>query len=261
MRIAINALSGGGGGQNAFSYVAVISSNTYNYNLQSAATSAGWDGVQPLLADVTINSGIYVGSTSTGTAAFVVTSTAPVGSQIVITNNGYIMGKGGAGGYGISNLQAAGQTGFAGGGALSVSAAITFNNTSGSILGGGGGGGGGGSKLVTVGKDCTLNDYGGGGGGGRGYDGGAGGTRANSGTAGSAGTSSAGGAGGSSAIANWTGGTGGGAGSTGGTGGGAGGNCSGGGSTGYTGGAGGYAVSGNSNITWNGTGTRTGAIT
>lgn len=124
-----------------------ISSSTTNVNLYTLAGSPGTAGTYVFV----INSGVTVGSTSTATAA-IITGTWPSGSNIVITNNGNIYGKEGAGG-------SSGGNGFAGGPALSVSHDVTINNTNGNIWGGGGGGGGGGSGQNT----------GGGGGAGQGY--------------------------------------------------------------------------------------------
>lgn len=194
----------------------------------------------------------------------------------------------------------AGVAGNAGGTALSASFAITIDNASGSILGGGGSGASGaaaGLSLLTLnGKECngTPIVYGTGGsgsGGGRGTNGGtsssggtsscaSGGGSNLSGNTGSAGTAGANGTGGASAQQNSLGGTADGycRGAAGGNGGGAGSaganssastssvgthGCSGTAYTaaGATGGAAGNAVSGDSNITWTNTGTRTGPIT
>jgi hypothetical protein len=76
---------------------ATISTNTSNYNVNTRATSAGWNGTTPLLANITINGGITVSSTSTATAAFVV-GTMPTGSIVNVTNNGLITGLGGTAG-------------------------------------------------------------------------------------------------------------------------------------------------------------------
>ena len=151
-----------------FSFIAVISANTSNYNVKSAAISAGWDQLKPLIASVTINSGVIVSSTSTANPAFATGSTFPQGSRISLTNSGSIIGKGGNGGGGMgrsdcsSDAQSGGSDGSAGGLALQAQYAISINNL-GTIGGGGGGGGGGGAP--------TFNgnvEQGGGGGGGAG---------------------------------------------------------------------------------------------
>jgi hypothetical protein len=71
-----------------------ISSNTQNANLYTLAINAGWDGVIPVRA--TIASGYYLWSDSTGSPALVIPSNFSAG--LVLVNNGFIMGKGGAGG-------------------------------------------------------------------------------------------------------------------------------------------------------------------
>lgn len=231
-----------------------INDNTFNYNLRADAVAAGWDQVRPLVCTVTINSGIYVASTSTGTYAFSVNGSYPAGSVLRIINNGYILGCGGTGGTGGAG------NGLAGGPAIlaSFGVSITNNNT----VGGGGGGGGGGGY-----GDYTSPNGGSGGGGGAGYNSGAGGIADYSGSfnlsSGGAGSISAGGAGGPSGSAGGYGGNRwGGAGGNGGSLGSAGGN----GSYGIyysgfgTGGAGGAATQGNSFITWSVAGTRLGAL-
>ncbi len=226
--------------------------NLWNYLVTNSLATPG----QPGSWNVTIASGVVIGSTSTGTPAFD-TGAFPSGSTLQIVNNGTIVGAGGAGGAGQS--YASGSTcmtlppvgiGSAGGIGFRAQPALTLANN-GSIWGGGGGGGGGGAKLSGAG--------GGGGGGGAGSIAGAGGavgTGGSGGQAGAMGTLSAGGAGGVGQTATNTGGTGGAgagpglAGSTGGAG------CS----AGGTGGAAGAAVSGNSFVTWTTVGDRRGPL-
>lgn len=151
------------GKSNAFTFNATISSNTLNYNLLTAMQAAGYTNGTPFNANVTIDSGVYVWSDS-ATPAF--DTGAITGSGTInLTNNGFIIGKGGAGGSG--NI-VSGQNGET---ALSIQRNINIVNNS-YIAGGGGGGVG----------------YFGGGGGGAG--GGNGGNGSN------AGTNQAGGAGG-----------------------------------------------------------------
>ena len=220
-----------------------IASNQTNANLATLATNAGWNGTAKLFC--TINSGIYVSSNSTATPALTVSGAFLSGVEI--TNNGFIIGMGGAGGSGATGASV---SGGGGGIALFVASGVSIRNN-GTIGGGGGGGGLGGGRFILR----TGTEGGGGGGGGRT------GVAANSagglGFAGSAGTGGTGGAG--TVSAPGVGGTprGGGGGGWGASG------VNGEASTGQggTGGAGGAAVSGNSNITWLATGTRLGAIT
>lgn len=129
-----------------FRFAPTISVNTANYNIKSAAIAAGWDQVKPLQAIVTINSGVYVYSTSVGSYALSTGTTFPSGTTLELINNGTIIGMGGNGGigggsappYGVMNT-----VGTAGGPALLAQYAISITNN-GSIAGGGGGGGGGG---------------------------------------------------------------------------------------------------------------------
>lgn len=125
----------------------------------------------PVYAEITIDSGVVIGSVDTAIAA-VVLGSWPAGSTIKLINNGYILGMGGAGGVGmylypdISTLVDA-AAGADGGPAIVLNQSIEIDNTNGYIWSGGGGGGGGG-RAATV---CT--EWGGHGGGGAG--GGAGG--------------------------------------------------------------------------------------
>jgi hypothetical protein len=131
-------------------YNLTIASNTTNYNMATAAMSAGWMVGQTATINCTINSGVEVTSTSTGSYAFD-TGSAFVGQPVTLnlTNNGTIAGKGGNGGHGSYNIvvnqssvNAHGENGVAGGPSLIARQAITITNN-GTIGGGGGGGGGG----------------------------------------------------------------------------------------------------------------------
>ncbi len=263
-----NALAGSGGPPPDFLFT--ISSNQNNANLRTLAVNAGWNESSLVIA--TISSGVVISSTSTGTPALTVSGSFPGG--VTLTNSGTIVGMGGAGGQaGGSNTA---QAGFSGGLALSVSSAITIDNTSGTIAGGGGGGGGGGGVSVPQqGKDPASSASGGGGGGGRSSNtNSAGGSLGSANrtswdtrtpTAGAAGTYSAAGSGGVGGIRNsfttaWNTGSGGNGGAWGSSGS-SGGNANAGTiPNGAGGGAGGGAVTGNSNITWTAFGTRTGGI-
>ncbi len=130
--------------QSGFFFNKVISVDTGNYYLYSDAVSAGWDQATPLIATVTINSGIVVygsggASESVGGTAFIVAA-LPGGSAVSIINNGTIVGGGGGGGSYVNSSD--GTNGASGGTGLSLAAATTITNN-GTIAGGGGGGGGG----------------------------------------------------------------------------------------------------------------------
>jgi hypothetical protein len=81
---------------------------------------------------ITVNAGVYVYSTATGTPGLTITGGA-AGDTCTLINNGFILGRGGNGGTGS-------QVGFAGGNALSLGRNVTIQNNS-YIAGGGGGGG------------------------------------------------------------------------------------------------------------------------
>ena len=139
------------GQSSGYTFTTTISANTTNYNLKTAATAAGWNGTDPLNATITINTGVYVYSTSTGIYAFDTGSTFPVGSSLLLINKGNILGKGGKGGKGGNVVGAISAQNGAGGGAggpgLIARYALSINNAG--FIGGGGGGGGGAGGYTT----------------------------------------------------------------------------------------------------------------
>lgn len=149
------SMSQGYGKSNQFAFT--ISSNQTNANLRTLAINAGWNQSSKLIA--TISGGVYLSSNSTGTPGLTVSGSFPNGVEL--TNNGFIVGMGGAGGKGAAN----GVAGGTGGTALSVSSAITITNN-GTIAGGGGGGQGGPVSYIFDGY-ATASVLGAGGGGGR----------------------------------------------------------------------------------------------
>jgi len=141
-----------------------ITSNQQQINLQTYLTGVGWNGSDPVA--LTINNGVYIWSDNTGSAALIIPSV--FNGILAITNNGYIMGKGGNGGNSYSN-------GSAGGPAIyNYASGVTFNNTSAGYVGGGGGGGAGGTGSG-YGTGGGGGAGGGNGGAGSGFSGGAGG--------------------------------------------------------------------------------------
>jgi hypothetical protein len=217
----------------------VISSATLNYDIYTNRGPSYVAGKSDIT--LTINSGVPVGSSNTGTAAISVPSAFDSDDTVTIVNQGIIYGRGGNGGN-----SSAGSGGI-GGRAIQVQRATTIDNQS-TIAAGGGGGGAGPSRFVPrpfkQGGPVTFS--GGGGGGGAGVQGGAGGSL-NGGT----GTSVSGGAGGFVNPQSNPGGSGGGLGASG--------------SnapfpTGGAGGAAGSYIVGNPFVTFTNTGTRQGSV-
>ena len=178
------------------SFNIVISSSVNNY-LAAISKVSGYVAGR---SDVTftINSGVVIGSASTGSYSFTVDSSWASGDTVTIVNNGVIIGAGGTGGAGgnaASGTGSPGGTGLSGGPALSVARAITFTNTSGVAAAGAGGGGGGGGTSYNTGKGSFFSSGGGGGGGGRGNIGGSGGSGGLASSTGSQSNGSAGNAG------------------------------------------------------------------
>ena len=150
---------------------------TLNYNIATVASDAGWDGSAIIIANLTVPSGAYLGSSSTSTYALE-TESMSANSIVTLTidSGGYIVGKGGSGGRGAedyirtySSYPAYGEhsEGGPGGPAINAISGITFNLTNNGVIGGGGGGGGGGNG----GADWPTNGnfWGGPGGGGAGF--------------------------------------------------------------------------------------------
>ena len=217
-----------------FVWTPTISADVTNWVLYSQAIAAGWDGVTPLDAIVTVSSGIVLSANSTSLYGFDTGTGFPAGTTLKLIMPGYVCGMGGAGGASYTD-------GSNGGPALRAQYAIGID-AAGGVIGGGGGGGGGGVI--------------GGGGGGR-----SGRTDAAGASGGASGTFSSGGSGGYGGAAGGTTGPGTDDLWTGGGGGGGGWGASGGTAGSYAGGTGGAAVVGNSYITWINTGTRYGDIT
>lgn len=101
-----------------FVFNQTIASNTNDYNLRNAAIAGGWNQVLALNATITINAGVFVGSSSTGSAAFQTGSSFPAGSTLTVINNGSIVGCGGNGG----SANFVGSAGGGGGGVVNGSA-------------------------------------------------------------------------------------------------------------------------------------------
>jgi hypothetical protein len=264
------SMQSGYGKVNQFAFT--ISANQTAANLRTLAVNAGWNQSTKVVA--TINSGVYISSSNTGTTALTINGSFPNGVELV--NNGFIVGMGGFGGNGAAGMTqgSVGGAGATGGRALIASVAVAIRNNG--TIGGGGGGGGGGGQVYELGDKNNPASFGwGGGGGGGGRSGSTGstggpagnsyGSQSRSATAGGSGTTTAAGSGGQSGAApnsqyqGGAGGAGGGWGAAGSAG------ASGAGpsypvTAGGSGGGAGAAVAGNANITWLATGTRLGAI-
>lgn len=141
-----------------FEFTKTISSNTQEYNLRTDLLANGWDEFSPVNATITINTGVYVWSNVTSTAALTVTN-LPSKSVISIVNNGYIMGMGGAGSLSGN--------GSPGGDAIESDRNISVTNNASGVIAGGGGGGAGGQVTYS----STTYRAGGGGGAGGGFGG------------------------------------------------------------------------------------------
>jgi hypothetical protein len=121
-----------------------IASNVKNYNIYTNRGSNYRAGISTI--NLTINSGVVVGSTSRTTYSLDTGSGWATGDTISIVNNGYIAGAGGKGGRGNSTTFATGTPGIAGGPGINLQWPVSITNANGYIYSGGGGGGGGGGS-------------------------------------------------------------------------------------------------------------------
>ncbi len=237
-----------GGGSSPGEHFIIIDANINNVNMRTLHDSLYGVPVSGNVVYCTINSGIIVGSASTGTRAFDV-GTWPAGVTVRLIVLGRIQGHGGNAGQGGSTVTGTAPVGSAGGPALYTRQTIILSNSSGQIWGGGGGGGGGGSFGNVSGTPLTGGAGGGGGAGKNPGAGGALGSGVNAGSSGNAGTTSGGGTGGPAFNGNpAVGGTGGGPGVAGS----AGGTASGSSNAGGAGGAAGRSIDGISFVTFDG---------
>jgi hypothetical protein len=131
------ALSNFYGKSNRAAVSFTYSSNTTNASLNITSLSGYAAGTSDVT--ITINSGVYVYSTSTGTPGLTL-SGGSSGDTVTVVNNGFILGKGGNG-HGQTAGNAA-QAGLVGGTALQLGFNTTVNNTNGSAYVAGGGGSG-----------------------------------------------------------------------------------------------------------------------
>jgi len=137
-----------------------ITTNQQELNLRTYLLANGWNGASQAL--VTINPSVYIWSDSISTAALTITGSFPGGVQI--TNNGYIIGRGGNGGLSYQqNSDTSVKIGQSGGPAISLGVNATIINNSGAYIAGGGGGGGSGGYYSPF-----VNSWAGSGGGGAG---------------------------------------------------------------------------------------------
>lgn len=145
-------------------YSHTISAHQLHLNLRSYLLGQGWDGVS--VASVTIASGVYIWSDNTSVPALDMGGAFPGGLTLI--NNGFIMGKGGDGGY-LTSGRASYMAPTSGGPAITLTGPISINNTNG-YIGGGGGGGAGATGAYSLFFNATemFSPGGGGAGGGRG---------------------------------------------------------------------------------------------
>lgn len=95
-------------------FTATIYAHYDQLNLRSWAVSNGWNGSSP--ATITLASGYWIYSSTTGAAALTIDGSWPGG--VTFINNQYVAGMGGGGGTGNGNVGAGGGT------ALSVSLSL-----------------------------------------------------------------------------------------------------------------------------------------
>ena len=127
-------LAGGGG---RVKPTITISASTQNYTANTSKVT----GYVPGGTDVTfvINSGVVVGSASTGSYAFTVDTSWNVNDSVTITNAGTVIGAGGNGGVTNDGLNGSNST-F---GSINVAGGGGGGSSNAAVSSGGGGGAGG----------------------------------------------------------------------------------------------------------------------
>ena len=85
----------GGGGRSVFELPSALT-NQKQLNLETYLTGQGWNGKDAV--NLVIPSGVYIWSDSTSVAGLTISSA--FNDLLTITNNGYIIGRGGNGGSG-----------------------------------------------------------------------------------------------------------------------------------------------------------------
>jgi hypothetical protein len=127
-----------------------ISSHTQQATLNPTSFAGYVAGISDIT--ITVDSGIYVWSDSVSTPALTINGGLASGDTIKLVNNGYIIGKGGAGGGTLGAPPAPSPAGDA----LSINLPLSITNNSyiagggggGSFAGGGGAGGGAGGRVA-----------------------------------------------------------------------------------------------------------------
>jgi len=129
-----------------FEHSIIISSNVNNYDgVTSALYANGWNGTKKVDLNITVNSGVIVGSSTPAQPSLNI-PLLPTGSIVRLINRGKILGAGGT--FGLGGIGASGQDGEVGGTALAIRTTTIISNY-GQMKAGGGGGGGGAGYLQT----------------------------------------------------------------------------------------------------------------
>jgi hypothetical protein len=128
------------GSANIVALNVTISSNTNNYDLYSTVSANPSYVAGATAVTLTVNPGVTVGSTSTGTYALSIPSGFNPADTVAMVNNGTVVGRGGNGGAGISYNQSGSNVGQAAGHGLYINRPVSITNA-GTLAGGGGGGG------------------------------------------------------------------------------------------------------------------------
>lgn len=148
---AMPAIGSGG----PFIFTPATSSYTNGINIRQAAIAAGWDGVRPLIATISMSG--YCGPVETGYPF-------PPGSTLALNGNGNAdirggHGGGGDGGWTSGTTNVAGRDGWPGGPALKADFAITVSGVAAMRGGGGGGGGGAATNYFDSWPPSAYNTY------------------------------------------------------------------------------------------------------
>ena len=144
-------------------FTQTITSHQQELDLHTYLQAQGWDGTSKV--EVTVAAGIYIWSDTTTIPALDMGGAFPGGLTLV--NRGFIMGKGGDGGYQLADRSSY-VAPTAGGPAIGLTGPIIIDNAAGYIGGGGGGGAAATGQPIAILSTAVHSPGGGGAGGGRG---------------------------------------------------------------------------------------------
>lgn len=139
-----------------FEWVFNITENRFTtFNLYNELVAVGWGENVPVKVTIVVFNGVYVVSQNTATPTMDFRGSFPASSEVILRNNGFILGRGGKGGYAGVYPNVPPTPGEDGGPAIHTAIFTTIQNNN-TIAGGGGGGGA--TTASTFGKEYQQSE-------------------------------------------------------------------------------------------------------